>query len=380
PVAPRASVSTTLPRVLLVDDDPAVTGALRRQLRSRYQAVAASSAEAAVALVRDADEPFAAVVSDLRMPGTGGLALLGSMAALTPSTTRLLLTGHADLDTAIDALNGGHVFRFLCKPADQATMVQALDDAVDQHRLVTAEAELLQRTLHRSIDALLETLALTNPAAFSRALRVRSVVDQLLEEVEVDDPWTVQVASMVSQIGAVTLPATLIDKLHNGDPLDGDEPRLVDGLPSLALRLIADIPRLDDVRAILAGLSTASIAATELPVGARILRVALAFDELDAAGRRLDDAVGELRGREPLLDAATIDSLREARARAASSGTEEVALDDLAVGMVLATDVVTSDGVLLVGRGQTVTANLLARIANFDGRVDRSAAVRVKTA
>ena len=377
---PSEASTPARPRVLLVDDDPQITAALRRQLRSTYATTSAEGALDALDLVGRADEPFAAVVSDLRMPGMGGLHFLEEIAIASPDTTRLLLTGYADVDTAIDALNSGNVFRFLCKPCDHSTLVQALDDAIEQHRLVTSEKELLQRTLNRSVDALIETLALANPAAFSRALRIRAVVDELLDAVEVTDRWHIEVASMLSQLGAVTLPSRVVDALHTGADLTADERDLVGRLPQLALDLIADIPRLDAVRATIAGLATPTIVAADLPLGARVLRAAMAVEELESGGVQLDGVLAALRGRVPLQDEEVVEALARVRGAGQLGTIAEVAIRELTVGMVLRSDVVTNDGLLLVGRGQTVSESLLARIENFGARLEMDAVVEVRLA
>lgn len=372
---------TTKPKVLIVDDDAAVVAALRRQLRNRFDTVGAADGLHALTLVSEAEVGFAAVVSDLKMPGMGGLAFLERVSVESPDTSRLLLTGHADLDTAIDALNGGFVFRFLCKPCDAETLGRALDDAVHQHRLVTAERELLQQTLNHSIDALIETLALANPPAFSRALRVRTVVSSLLDVVEVDDRWQVEVAAMLSQVGAVTLPLHTAEKLHRGAPLSATERTMVDELPALALRLIADIPRLDDVRAVIRGLGhQGSGASSDVPLGSRILQVAVAFDELDAGGTPLDTAIARLRARTPDLDPAVVEALAVVEGVGQVGPVCEIGLHEMQIGMMLASDIVTSDELLLVGRGQTVSENLLARIRNFEDRIDPDARVQIRVA
>lgn len=365
------------PRVLLVDDDEHITAALRRQLRGRFNTVGASGGAEALEIAGAATEPFAAVVSDLRMPGMDGLVFLEAMSSTCPETTRILLTGYADVDTAIEALNSGYVFRFLTKPCEPSTIAAALDAAVGQHQLVTSERELLQRTLNRSVDALTETLAMANPPAFSRALRIRTVVSEILDELDVEDRWHVEVASMLSQLGAVSLPSSTIESLHRGEPLDAHEQTMVKKLPSLALQLIADIPRLDTVRAVLQGLAASDLTACDVPFGSRVVRVAIAFDELEASGAGLDGSIHALRDSGPLQDATVVDALARVRGSGHVGGTAEVGLKELRVGMVLRGDVLTSDGLLLVGRGQTVSESLLARIANFADRIEPGALVEV---
>lgn len=376
----RRSPSTA--RVLIVDDDEAILAALRRQLRAGYRTVAVSRALEALDVAAEAagsDEgAFAVVVSDLKMPGMDGLAFLAEMRERSPDTVRLLLTGFADLDTAIDAVNSGNVFRFLCKPCPSPVIVAAVDAAAEQHRLVTSERELLQQTLNGSIDALLETLALANPPAFSRAVRIRGLVTELLDELGVDHRWHIEVASMLSQLGAVTLPAALVEKLHSGGALDSDEQALVSELPRLAVRLVADIPRLDEVREIISALADDQVASRHQPLGTRIVRVALAYDAQEAAGRTVGEIVESLRSQVPLLDDSLVETMCGLKGSGAPTlASAEVSVGELRSGMILAADLTTLDGVLLVGRGQPVSENLLARIRNFGDRVDRAATVPV---
>src|ERR1035441_2693555 len=123
------------PRVLCVDDEPAVLDSLRRQLYAEFAVVGAESGPEALALLRG-DASFAVLVSDMRMPGMDGAAVLAQALSVRPDTVRILLTGQADMDDAIAAVNYGHVFRFLIKPCPRPVLVKALTDAVDQHRTI----------------------------------------------------------------------------------------------------------------------------------------------------------------------------------------------------------------------------------------------------
>src|SRR5690606_21319314 len=98
--------------ILCVDDEPALVEALRRQLDSEYDVCVAYSGHEALARLRDG-RVFSAIVSDMRMPGMDGVELLKEAAATHPRTTRILLTGQADLPSALSAINEGRLFRFL---------------------------------------------------------------------------------------------------------------------------------------------------------------------------------------------------------------------------------------------------------------------------
>jgi len=134
-----------------------------------------------------------------------GIQLLSKIKALAPDTIRVMLTGNADMDTAINAINEGSIFRFLNKPCSKEVMAITLTAALAQHRLVIAERQLLEQTLSGSIQVLTEVLSLVNPAAFSRAERARRYMHHIVTSMNLGDPWQYEVAAMMSQLGCVTL-------------------------------------------------------------------------------------------------------------------------------------------------------------------------------
>jgi signal transduction histidine kinase len=142
------------PRVLCVDDEPQVLAGLRDTLRRHYDVVTESSPQAALGLIAH-EEPFAVVISDYFMPAMNGAELLRRARALAPGTVRLLMTGHASLEAAINAVNEGNIFRFLTKPCPPPTLVAAIEDAIEQSRLVTADRRLVERKLESMTGHLL---------------------------------------------------------------------------------------------------------------------------------------------------------------------------------------------------------------------------------
>jgi DNA-binding NtrC family response regulator len=129
------------PRILLVDDDVEVLDALQRQLQRHFDVTATCDAKEAIRLAVTSG-PFAVVVSDLRMPGMDGISLLYLIRQTAPETVRVLLTGHADVEAAISAVNQGNIFRFLAKPCPPAALLRALEACVEQYRLLTGGREL----------------------------------------------------------------------------------------------------------------------------------------------------------------------------------------------------------------------------------------------
>jgi two-component system, cell cycle response regulator len=131
------------PRVLCVDDEPNVLQSLRNILRKEFETVSASSAYEALDII-SGDQDFVAVISDMRMPGMDGGALLARLRYEAPHIIRILLTGHADLATALSAVNQGYIFRFLVKPCRSEELITTLRDAAEHHELLASDKSDLQ--------------------------------------------------------------------------------------------------------------------------------------------------------------------------------------------------------------------------------------------
>ncbi len=188
-------------KILLVDDDSNILEGFRRTLSREFLMETALGGEQALKLVAD-NGPYAVVVSDMRMPGMDGIQLLIRIKSVSPDTIRIMLTGNADMETAVDAINEGSIFRFLNKPCNKEVMAKTLTAALVQYRLVTAEKQLLEHTLSGSIQVLTEVLSLVNPTAFSRAERARRYIHHIVTKMKLGNPWQYEVAAMMSQLVA----------------------------------------------------------------------------------------------------------------------------------------------------------------------------------
>jgi response regulator RpfG family c-di-GMP phosphodiesterase len=375
-----------LPRILCVDDEAHVLEALRRSLRTRFNVAAAGGGQEALERLAT-DGPFAVIVSDMRMPGMDGATLLRKCRETYPDTTRVLLTGHADLNLAIAAVNDGHVFRFLTKPCSTEVLTSALDAAAEHYHLLTVEKDLLERTLRGSVKSLMDVLALANPDAFGRASRVQAYMIDMAAALGVTERWPYGVAGMLSQLGCITLPAATTLKMHSLQLLDAAELAMVARLPEINESLIAHIPRLEPVCEILrqqnknfdgTGLPADGVRGAEIPLGARILRAVLDFDTLESAGVDAADAMNAMRGRIGYYDPDVLRTLAGvATERACLWITEDVPLGGISDGMVFAEDIRTRDGRLLISRGQEVTGALQERLRNHRSEVVAGTSLRM---
>lgn len=358
------------PRMLCVDDEPYVLEGLRDVLCRRFDVRIATGGVAGLELLRCEPDSFAVVISDMRMPGMAGADFLREARAIAPDATRMLLTGHADLQAAIRAVNGARLFRFLTKPCEVGELMDACEAALAQHRLQTAERDLLEQTLRGSVDALAEVLALANPAAFGRSGRVKALAGELARAVELANWWEVEVAAMLADIGAVTLPQTTAEKLYTGARLTTEEAEMVERVPTVTRRLLRKIPRLEGVIEILAKyrhrLGDGETGPdSSVPLGARVLRIARDYAVLESDGTDVAVALGTMRSR-GVYDQALMGTFSGLVGVSSAAEVRELSVAELRVGMTFAEDVRSATGVLLVARGQQVSDQLIDRLVNLN--------------
>lgn len=372
-------------KILCVDDEPNILDAYRRTLRKRFNIDVASGGEEALRAIAERG-PYAVIVADMRMPGMNGVELLAKVREVAPLTVRMMLTGNADQQTAIQAVNQGHIFRFLSKPCAPEDFANALEAGLEQHRLLTAERQLLTQTLSGAIKVLVDVLSMLKPMAFGRASEVRRVVHQLCEQLQVQNAWAVEIAAALSQIGCITVPEKILAKVYRGEALSGEELEIYQQHPKVGHELIRKIPRLEEAAEIIGyqeklyngkGFPQDFRAGEDLPLGARILKAALDWTSLLAAGLQPEMAFVHMRQRQGWYDPKVIEALKHALEISEEYAVRELRVNQLADGMILAEDIHSIHGTLLCPKGQEITPAVRHRLRNYMVNVGIQGPIRV---
>jgi CheY-like chemotaxis protein len=307
----------------------------------------------------------------MRMPGMNGAELLTRIRDQYPDTVRMILSGQADLDSTISAINDGHIFRFLTKPCNEDALRAAVSAGLEQHELITTRKELLEKTLQGLVEMLTDILGITNPVARRRTGRVRQYSAAIASALKFTMPWDLRLATLLSQLGCITLPATLLDKLYAGTPLDDEELRLYRRHPDVAATLIRRIPQLEPVAAMVARqqqVTDFTALPTEIgewpaeSTASVILAVATALDDLMATGEQPADALRRLEQSMPGLPKAIVEAVRAVHMHSAYMDICWVGFDELRPGMVLDEDIVADNGDTLMFRGEEITGPLLTQL------------------
>jgi len=131
-------------KVLLVDDDAMLLAGLKRQLRKDFRIETAISGEEATKMVAE-NGPYAVVVSDYMMPGMNGIEFLRYVKKTSPHTIRMMLTGSADMSTAISAVNEGSIYKFHPKPCPAKTLGTAIQSGIEAYQKVTTDQTQLKK-------------------------------------------------------------------------------------------------------------------------------------------------------------------------------------------------------------------------------------------
>lgn len=364
-----SAVAGTPASILCVDDEPRVLDGLKVTLRHGFTVTTATSGAEGLARLKEMNGATV-VISDMRMPQMDGAAFLTQVRTHWPDATRLLLTGETGRDAAAAAVNEGQIFRFLTKPCAPDKLLLAVQAAVRQHQLVTAEKMLLQQTVLGSIRALVDVLGIVNPIAFGRGSRIKRMATQLAEQAGLAPSWELEAAALLSQIGYVSLPVELVEKAVEGGPLNEHEVLLLGETSKVTQGILARIPRLENVASILAHADRRAAGKAprdpEVAANAAVLMNVLEFDALTSRGEDANTAIATLRARfgpknEPML------GFLAALQGAVATGPQvrEIRLSEVTPRMILMDDLRSEMGTLLVSRGYEVSESFIERIRNF---------------
>jgi response regulator RpfG family c-di-GMP phosphodiesterase len=414
-------------RVLVVDDEPHVLSALRRALhKCGFEILTAPAVPQALEVL--AAEPVDVIISDMRMPGQTGAELLARARQMAPDAVRILLTGHADMQATLDAVNEGEVFRFLTKPWEDALLIQAIRDGLDRRSLererdalreITARQneelrqlnEGLERTVAQRTEQLRATLeqlkgltqqlktdfsstvkllsslieartGITSGAPRAVAQMVRKVAPALLIGGDALNDLTF--AALLEDIGKVGLPDELLSQpfeaLHQDGrarllrhPVTGEG--LLMALPSLsgAGEILRHLHENYDGSGVPRGLS-----GSDIPLASRLLRVLTDFEHYRTGAIELTRLSEELalqrlrRWRGKRYDPDCVDALADVlqgQVRAPQA-TSLVSSAQLRPGMVLAQDLLSAAGVLLLAQWHAFDDSLIHRIRAYERATD----------
>ncbi len=424
PALPEENQKTQAASILCVDDEPNILSSLRRLFRGAgYRVLTAESGKAGLGVLES--EAVDIVISDMRMPEMDGARFLEHVREQWPDTVRLLLTGYSDIQSILDAINRGEIYRYITKPWEDNDILlivrHALERKALEHekrrlealtqeqneelRLLNASLEMKveQRTAelkkaHDNLVSLNERLKLNfltsikmfsslielrgdNLAGHSR--RVADLARRLAIRMGLDARETqeVFVAALLHNIGKIGFPDEVLTRpvsMMSGDHLNLYRKYPVRGEQLLTplddLRGAAKLVRSHQERFDGEGFPD-RLSGFNIPVGARIIALASDYDNLQIgtfSQRRLraDEATAlVMQGRGKRYDPSVVNAFDEIMSgKLAHDVVLEEALPParLRPGMITSRDLITRDGFLLLSGDHELTERLIQQLADYE--------------
>jgi len=368
--------------ILIVDDDENLLLSFERNFRRSYTVLTAMSGKEGLQKIID-NKKIALVISDMNMPEMDGIEFLSKVKKINPTITRIMLTGKADLNVAIQAVNEGSIFRFLTKPTTPEALERIINDGLEQNRLINSEKVLLNQTLNGSLDILNEVLGLTNPVAFGRSSRIKKIVTHILSKVDLENTWQYELAATFCLIGYISIPQPIQDKIYKNIELDKAESELVDKTPQIAYDLIKRIPRFEAIAEMILNQNKPyyqynNAAEDPVSIGGQVLKLAKDLDGLITSGMQQDEIkLKMIHDAEHLYNPHLTVTLLDYFVDVDYYEHLALQVSELKVGMILDQDVFSSAGALLLVKGQEVTDTVLPRIINFQRYVGILQPIRI---
>ena len=399
--------------LLVVDDDEMMLVVVRQTLELEgYQIVTAANGEEALAIARQ--QTFSVIISDQRMPGLSGLDFLAQIKEIQPDTTRILLTAVLELDTVIDAINKGEIYRFVVKPWLREELLVTVHNAVQRYQLIGRNRELqattlamneklvrlnqelaaqvarveqqnqqlddlnraLKQNLERSVELCLNTMETFYPTLGSQARRVHGLCQAMAQELRLspEQRQVLEISAWLHDIGLVGVPRHLI-KLWEQTPetLTEAERALVEQHPLLGQELAGFVHHLQAVGTTIRAhheLFNGSgfpdrLAGEQIPWLSRLLAVAVAYNEGSGVTEASVERVRQGSG--SAFDPEAVRAFLKCLPRASIPRRQRlVMLSELTPGMILAKGIYTANGLLLIPDGQRLTEPYIHKLENHN--------------
>lgn len=356
-------------KILCVDDEEAILRGFRLNLRNKFDLHFASDGLEGLELFKE-EGGFSVVLSDMRMPRMNGAEMLHEIKKIDHEVVTVLLTGHTDFESAMAAVNNGNVFRMLSKPCSPVLLSKTLKDAVEQYELISSRRILLDKTLRGAVDALAQSLAITQPLFFGRAQRVRRLANGLAEEVKLKDAWRVGVAAIFSQLAYLSIPQSLGKSVYRHEELGVEVKALVKDLPNETQKILNLIPGLEEVGEILQRIDIQPKYEMDdgsgIRTAASILRLSLDYDFYNEQGHEDARIIEAFKSREETYDAKIVESLIVfLNADSDSFLSVEIDTRDLKEGMRLEDDLVLEGSMLIASSGTDIDRGILKIVRNY---------------
>ena len=321
------------------------------------------------------------VLLDVMMPGVNGFDVCESIRN-NPGTHELpiiLVTALDDRQSKIRGLEAG-ADDFVSKPFDAEELRARVKTVLklNRYRILKEEQDRATKAATGSVRVMKELLALRDPESFAHNEEIRDIALEIARRLDFTSTEHLVMASLLCQIGRLTLPDQLLEKQSTGQKLNDAEANLFMEIPRIGSNLLSSVPQLAEVAEIILwqdknfdgkGFPAKRLSRDQIPMESRIIRVARDFRWRETQGFGASEVLQRLMGRQGVYDPRVLKALEAylQERKVDTKGTKrEYVVEELEDGMIVSSDVTTDDGaVTIVKKGIRLTDAMIARISNF---------------
>ncbi len=358
--------------ILFVDPDKDFLASMEKSLGGTFKVLTAPTGAAAMDQAQNTR--LSVVVANPVLPDMDGVELFSRMGCVLPDASRVAVMDGQDCDVLSRAVNEAGLSGVLFKPVRPKEMAGVLKRALGHHSDCIQNQQVLQETLRGSVKVLLDLMEILDPSALGRSRRVRKRALELGRRLKAVSAWQLEMTVLLSHIGCLVLSNEITRKLDGGQDLTPEEQKLFFRHPAIAAKLLANIKRMDGVtQAILHQNSKYS---KDIPLESRILKAVLDLDRQERKGLQASEGMAVLKKRAEFYDPEVLAALDD-MLDAGVGEAREVDVKELEPGLVMARDLKTDDGTVLLLKGQHLTKASTARLKLFAGDLGLSGPVAV---
>lgn len=372
-------------KVLLVEDDYQLRMLEKRLLQNLgHEAVLCEDAEVGLEQLKHEIPPF--ILLDMVLPGMSGLEFARCVRNMPGGDVPYILAATSWPEDQLKSILEAGANDYIQKPIDinlfnvrVRIAEQVIANIQDRHRMQQLMKEMVtQDVLHSTLNGFIRMvtnlLSQVAPQAFGRSERVARIVADFASLVNLETDWELSAAAMLCQIGCVGIPADVLNRALADEVLSEQEYLLFSAHARNGAEMLGQVPRMEAVARMVAyqlkhydgsGLPEDALKGDDIPVGARILKIALDLDALNQRNIADAEAFRELASRKGWYDPKLLDIFAHTGERPQRGEARRVWVEQLEDGMVLAENVVSKSNAMLVMKGHVITPMIRKQLGNF---------------
>lgn len=357
-------------KILIVDDDPQILAMYPVRFNKVVDIITAERASIALDLLKQ--EKFAVFVVDYNLPEMNGLELIKQAQIISPDTISLILTGEANLDLAISAINQGNIFKFLVKPCSYKVMAAAFIDALKEYRTIRAKISKHKQNYTGVVAGFIHIIKLLKPSFLSTRKNLELYISAISANLSPDTINDFQLSVLLAALNFDTISPEISQKIQEGTTLNKEEALIASNIPKAMEMLLQKIPMLSKAKELIRyslkhfngiGYPHDDLIEEAIPYEARIINILLEITRQEANSIDFLNITKNMRDEPNKYD---IDILNKVEEWIKHAKYEQISatIINLRIGDLLLDNISTNKGIILVSSGNKVTKSMIIKLQN----------------